>query len=200
MKRSKAEDLLKLTGRKAVLRPRDLEEAGIPRNYLGRLVQRGIMQKLQRGLYAPTGFAPSENQSLIEVAQKIPRAVICLLSALRFHDIGTQNPSEVWIALDVKARKPKIAYPPLRVVRFSGEALTFGVTEQRLKGEVIRITSPAKTTADCFKFRNKIGLDVALEALREVRLKRKASVDEIWEAAKICRVANVIRPYMESLS
>jgi len=129
----------------------------------------------------------------------VPQAIICLLSALRFHGIGTQSPHEVWIALDRKARKPRLAGLPVRVVRFSGAALGAGVESRLISERKVRITSPARTVADCFKYRNKIGLDVALEALREAWRSKRVTADELWRYAKICRVANVMRPYLETL-
>ncbi len=147
-----------------------------------------------------TTLPASEHISLLEVNCRVPKAVICLLSALKFHEIGTQVPNEIWIAIDVKAWAPKIDSPAVRIVRFSGNALHFGIQQKKINGLKIRVFSPAKTVADCFKFRNKIGTDVALEALRDCYRKRKASMDELWEAAKVCRVANVMRPYLESLS
>lgn len=202
MKKTKTSELLRLVERKQTIRPRDLDGAGIPRNYLGRLVRTGKLQKLGRGLYTTKTALPSENSTLLEVNQRVPKAVICLLSALRFHEIGTQLPSEVWIAVDVKAWHawhPIPDYPNVRIVRFSGRAMQFGVQEHLLGARTIRVFSPAKTVADCFKFRNKIGTDVAIEALRECYREKKASIDDLWEAAKICRVTNVIRPYLESL-
>jgi predicted transcriptional regulator of viral defense system len=196
---TKTEKLLDFVARRKVVRPRDLAKAGIPRNYLDRLVARGQLQKLDRGLYAAKRIRLSEHISLLEISHKVPKAVICLLSALRFHGIGTQIPSEVWIALDVKAWTPRIKSPSVRIVRFSGEALRFGVQEHFIEGRAIRVYSPAKTVADCFKFRHKIGIDVALEALRDCCRQKKTSMSELWEAAKVCRVANVMRPYMESL-
>jgi predicted transcriptional regulator of viral defense system len=183
-----------------MIRPRDLDKAGIPRNYLARLVERGQLYKIQRGLYSAHGVVPSEHMSLLEVSHLVPRAAICLLSALRFHEIGTQMPSEVWIALAGKAWAPKISHPPVRIVRFSAASLRFGVQVRRIAGGSIRVFSPAKTVADCFKFRHKIGADVALEALRECYRQKKATMDELWQAAKVCRVSNVMRPYMESLA
>lgn len=197
---TKTDELLDLVHRRHIVRPRDLDKAGIPRNYLTRLVERGSLLKIGRGLYTTDDMAASEHISLLEVSHKAPKAVICLLSALRFHEVGTQMPSEVWIALDVKAWSPKIKHPPVRVVRFSGNALRFGVQEYRIEGGKIRVYSPAKTVADCFKFRHKIGTDVAIEALRECYRQKKATMSELWEAAKMCRVANVMRPYMESLA
>jgi predicted transcriptional regulator of viral defense system len=191
--------LLALLKRKQLVRPRDLDAANIPRNYLTRLVQRGKVQKLERGLYAASELPITENISLVQVTQKAPKAVICLLSALRFHEIGTQAPHAVWIAIDVKAWAPHIKSPAVQVVRFSGDALHFGIQEKRITGGTIRVFSPAKTVADCFKFRNKIGTDVALEALRDSYRQRKTTMNDLWEAAKVCRVANVMRPYLESL-
>jgi predicted transcriptional regulator of viral defense system len=196
----KTNRLLNLIERRHIIRSRDLEKAGIPRNYLGRLVKRGQLHKVERGLYTADTAAPTEHLSLLEVSYKAPKAVICLLSALRFHEIGTQMPSEVWIAIDVKARAPRITHPAARIVRFSGPALRFGVQQHHADGEVIRVYTPAKTIADCFKFRHKIGTDVALEALRDGYRQKKASMNDLWEAAKVCRVANVMRPYLESLA
>jgi predicted transcriptional regulator of viral defense system len=123
-----------------------------------------------------------------------------LLSALQFHELTTQIPHEVWLAIDVRARHPKLDYPPLRIVRFSGAALSFGVEQHRIAGVPVNVYTPAKTVADCFKYRNKIGLDVALEALRDTWRQRRATMDELLEAAKVCRVARIIRPYLESLT
>jgi predicted transcriptional regulator of viral defense system len=191
--------LNKVLKRRQVIRPRDLDEFGIPRNYLSRLVKRGELRKVERGLYTAPELPASEHISLLEVNRKTPNAIICLLSALRFHEIGTQSPFEVWIAIDVKAWPPKITSPSVRIVRLSGEALQFGVQEHKITGGTIKVFSPAKTVADCFKFRHKIGLDVALEALRDSYRNRKASISELREAAKVCRVANVMKPYLESL-
>jgi predicted transcriptional regulator of viral defense system len=199
MSQTKAERLEELIRRKPILRSRDLDSAGIPRNYLTRFVKRGHLQKLARGLYAGEGMAESEHTSLLEVSRKVPKAVVCLLSALKFHEIGTQVPHEVWIAIDVKAWAPKIESPAIRIVRFSGKALSFGVERALVSGQEVRVFSPAKTVADCFKYRNKLGVDVALEALRDCFRQKKASMDELWEAAKICRVANIMKPYLESL-
>ena len=157
-------------------------------------------QKLGRGIYAAVTLPASEHISLLEVSRKVPKAVICLLSALQFHEIGTQVPHEIWIAIDVKAWAPQIDSPAIRIVRFSGQALIFGVEQKRINGLEIRAFNPAKTVADCFKFRHKIGMDIALEALRDCYRQKKASMNELWEAAKICRVANVMKPYLEFLS
>ena len=131
------------------------------------------------------------------VGKQAPNAVVCLLSALQFHGLTTQQPHEVWIAVGVKAHRPAIAWPAVRVVRFSGAALSEGVENHKLEGVPVRVYGIAKTVADCFKYRRKIGIDVAIEALRDA-LRKRVSVDEIYRFAKICRVANVIRPYLES--
>jgi predicted transcriptional regulator of viral defense system len=197
--RTKTEKLVELVERQHIIRPCDLTRAHIPRNYLTRLVQRGQLQKLARGTYTSATLPASEHITLLEVSRKLPKGVICLLSALRFHEIGTQLPSEVWIAIDVKAWTPRISAPAVRIVRFSGTALHFGVQEPQVQGGKVRVFSPAKTVADCFKYRHKIGTDVALEALRDAYKQKKASMDELFEAAKACRVANVMKPYLESL-
>jgi predicted transcriptional regulator of viral defense system len=125
--------------------------------------------------------------------------VVCLLTALRYHGLTTQSPAEVWLALPPKAWAPKIDYPKLRLVRFSGAALTRMVEEHTLEGTTVKVYSPAKTVADCFKYRNKAGVDVAIEALRDCFRGRRATMDELWAAAKVCRMSNVMRPYLESL-
>jgi predicted transcriptional regulator of viral defense system len=190
---------LQLVRKAGVLRPRDLVAHGIPRQYLRLLEQAGKVQRSGRGLYTLTGVDVGENHTLAEACKRVPHGVVCLLSALRLHNLTTQLPYEVWMAVAVKARKPKIDYPPLRIVRFSEAALRYGVERRQIEGVTVSVYSPAKTVADCFKYRNKIGLEVALDALRDCRAKKKATVDDLWAAAKVCRVANVMRPYMEAL-
>jgi predicted transcriptional regulator of viral defense system len=194
------ERLRRFADQQTVIRPGDLERLAVPRNYLGRLVRAGRLERVGRGLYSSADHPPSENRTLLEVCRKVPQAVICLASALRFHELTTENPFEVWIALKPGAWSPRIEYPPIRVVRVSGDALTFGVAEHLVEGTKIKVYSPAKTVADCFKFRSKIGTELAIQALRECFRGKKATMDELWEAAKVCRVSNVMRPYMESLS
>ena len=194
------ERLLRFADQQTVIRPGDLERLSVPRNYLGRLVRAGKLERVGRGLYSSVEHPPSENRTLLEVCRKVPQAVICLSSALRFHELTTENPFEVWIALKPGAWSPRIEYPPIRVVRVSGDALTFGVEEHRVEGTKIKVYSPAKTVADCFKFRSKIGTELAIQALRECFREKKATMDALWEAAKVCRVSNVMLPYMESLT
>ena len=194
------QNILDLAAERGLIRPRDLTERGLPTVALTRLVRQGRLQRVGRGLYALPDRPVSEHNTLAEVARKHPQAIVCLLSALRFHDLTTQSPFEVWLAIPNKARAPKMDYPPLRIVRFSGAALTRGVEDHVIDGVPVRVTSVARTVADCFKFRNKIGLDVALESLQEAWRAKRASMDELWRYATLCRVANVMRPYMESLS
>ena len=196
---SKSNRLLALAAKRQILRSKDVSALGIPRNYLPRLVRRGILRKLGHGLYASASLQITEHLSLVEVAYKVPKGTICLLSALQFHKFTTQAPHQVWMAVDVKAWAPRVKSPPVRFVRMSGRALRFGVKEYPVRGATLKVYTPAKTVADCFKFRNKIGTDIALEALRECRRLRKATMDALWAAGKICRVASVMRPYLESL-
>ena len=184
----------------AVFRPRDAARRGISRTALGRLTRAGKLERVARGLYRSAGARITEHHTLVEASKRVPAGVICLLSALAFHGMTTQSPHEVWLAIDVKARKPKTDWPPLRVVRFSGRARTFGVEKRVIEAVEVRITSRANTVADCFKYRNKIGIDVALEALRDYLGKRGRSMDDLLHAAEVCRVARVMKPYIESLS
>jgi len=194
------EKILKLAKQMGIIRPRDVEAVGIPREYLRRLFLSGDLTRVGRGLYALPDTLTSEHITLAEVAKRVPNAVICLLSALQFHSLTTQLPHRVWIAIENKKWEPEFDYPPIELVRFTGRAFSFGVEEHEVNRVPVKVYSPAKTVADCFKFRNKIGLDVALEALRETWRSRKATMDELWEAAKVCRVANVMRPYLEAIT
>jgi len=197
---SNYQHILNLARTHGLIRPRDLVALGLPRVALTRLVRLGLLTHVGRGLYAIPDRPVSEHGSLAEVARKHPQAIVCLLSALRVHDLTTQSPFEVWLAIPNKARAPKMDYPPLRIVRFSGATLTDGVEDHQVDGVTVRVTNVGRTVADCFKFRNKIGLDVAMEALQEAWRAKRVSMDELWRYATLCRVANVMRPYMESLS
>ncbi|MDB5861650.1 MAG: hypothetical protein JWQ76_5339 [Ramlibacter sp.] len=180
-------------------RASQLEAAGIQRAELSRLVAAGELQRVARGLYALPDYQGTEDSALVTVAKRVPKSVFCLLTALRMHGLTTQLPSEVWIAIGSKQHAARLDYPPLRIVRFSDESLAYGVETREVEGTALHVTDIAKTVADCFKFRNKIGLDVALEALREARRDRKASIDRLWRAAQVDRVANVMRPYLETI-
>ena len=194
-------DAIQLARRKGVLRARDLNEIGVARTALSALVERGLMQRVERGTYILTDSEWSGEQTFIEVARRVPNGVICLLSALAFHGIGTQMPPAVWLCIESKAWAPKVKTPSLEIVRQSGRAWSEGVVEHQLPmGETtvaVKMTSPAKTVADCFKFRNRIGLDVALEALGDVLRRKIVTRGELRHFATINRVNNVMRPYME---
>jgi predicted transcriptional regulator of viral defense system len=198
MRASKREQILRMFQRTRVLRPRDVEAVGISRTYLNKLFAEGVLDRPSRGLYVLPSDEPGVERSLVEACQRVPRGVICLLSALQFHELTTQAPFEVWMAIGEKDRMPRVDSPPLRLVRFSGVALTNGVQKQAIEGVTVRVYGPAKTVADCFKYRNKVGIEVAIEALRDCLRQRKATSDELWEAAKVCRMTNVMRPYLEA--
>ena len=183
-----------------IIRPCDLDGYGIPREYLRRLCTSGILKRPSRGIYTLSTAEITEHHSLIQACKRVPKGVVCLLSALRFFDLTTHAPHEIWLAIDRKARLPKVDGLPLRIVRFSGEALLEGIEQHAVEGVEIKVYTLAKTIADCFKYRHKIGLDVALEALRECRRERRCTMDDLWHYAKVCRVANVMRPYLEVLA
>jgi predicted transcriptional regulator of viral defense system len=192
--------ILELARQKGIIRPRDVEANGIPREYLIRLYREGDITRIRRGLYALPDSLTSESVTLAEVAKQVPHAVVCLISALQFHNLTTQISHRIWIAIEKRKWKPGFDDPPLEVVRFSTHPFNFGVVEHEIDHVLVKVYSPAKTVADCFKFRNKIGLDVAMEALRETWRNKKATMDELWDAAKVCRVANVMRPYLEAVA
>jgi predicted transcriptional regulator of viral defense system len=183
-----------------VFTPRDAARRGISRTALARLVEAGTLERVGRGLYVAANADVTENRTVVEAAKRVPAGIVCLLSALAFHGMTTECPREVWVAIDVKARKPKTDWPPMTIVRFSGRARTFGVEKHPLEGVEVSITSRAKTVADCFKYRNKIGLDVALDALRDYLRQRGRSMDELLRAAEVCRVARVMMPYVEAIA
>jgi predicted transcriptional regulator of viral defense system len=195
---SKRQEILKLARRLGVLRIKDLAAYDIHPEYVRRLAAKGVLVRSGRGLYMVANADVTEHHTLAQASKRVPHGVICLLSALRFHNIGTQAPHQVWMAIDRTASKPRVDYPPLHVVRFSGPALTEGIVTHRIEGVEVRVYSPAKTVVDCFKYRNKIGLDVALEAIRECWRERRCTADDLTRYAKVCRVWNVMRPYLEA--
>lgn len=193
------QQILALAQRQPLLRARDLAEHGLPTITLSRLVAAGKLQRVARGLYSLPQRSISAHRSLAEVAIRVPRGVICLLSALRLHGIGTQAPFEVWLAIPQSMPSPRLEKPGLRVSRMSGAALSEGIEQVEVDGVSVAVFNLAKTVADCFKFRHKIGLDVALEALSEAWRARRVTMDELWHYATIDRVHNVMRPYLEAL-
>jgi predicted transcriptional regulator of viral defense system len=197
-KPSTTEKVLALVRKNGVLRVRDLQERGIHPEYLRRLCTQGVLQRTGRGLYVLAEGDYSENLSLMEAARRVPKGVVSHVSALRFHEVGTQLPRAVWMTIDRRAHRPRVDYPPMRFLLASGKALRAGVEHHQIDGVDVKVYNVAKTIVDCFKYRNKIGLDVAIEALREGLRGRKCSVDEITQYARICRVAAVMQPYLEA--
>ena len=196
--KNRTQEVIKIVEKEGMLRPRDLDSYGIPRVYLSRLCERGLLQRIGRGLYVSADATVTEHHTLAEASKRVPQGVLCLLSALQFHGLTTQAPFEVWMALEQKAWQPLVDRPKIRFVRFSGRSFSGGIEERQIEGVRVKVYNPAKTVADCFKYRNKIGRDVALEALRDCRSQRKCTNDELWRYAKVCRVANVMKPYLEA--
>lgn len=204
-KDSKTETLLRMAERP--LRARELDAAGIPRSYLPRLVARGLLEKVDRGLYLRVGADVTELHTLAEVAARVPRGVMCLLTALRVHDLTTENPHAVWLLIERQARAPRLSYPKVSLVRASGTAFTHGIEKRIVDGVDVQVTTPSKTVADCFRYRSRIGIDVAVEALRAYMKharergahKRGYTMDALGEAAKVDHVESVIRPYVQAL-
>jgi hypothetical protein len=200
MGKSTADSILNLIHRKGVLRPRDLDAYEIPREHLARLHKRGLVTRVGRGLYVDVNADLSAQHTLAEVCRRVPGGVVCLISALRFHGLTTQMPFQVWLAISRTMREPKEPLLPIRTVRMTDRSFTAGIEKHNIDGVKVNVYSPAKTIADCFKFRNKIGLDVALDALRDFLAEGKCNQDELWRFAKICRQTNVMKPYLETIS
>ncbi len=190
--------ILRLAKSRRLLRARDLAAHGLPTVALTRLVKAGKLERLARGMYGLPGASVSEYRSLAEVTLRVPKGVICLLSALRVHDIGTQAPFEVWLAIPHRAAVPKLTQPQIRIVRMSDRALNDGVQNIKVDGIGVPVFSAAKTVVDAFRFRNKIGTDVAVEALRDGWSKRKFTMDELWRHVQAGRMTRVMRPYIEA--
>lgn len=199
MRRSRRDEILALVAKHGHLTAREAAQRRIHSQVLTRLVREGSLKRIGRGHYCLPDQPLTEHHSLAIVARAIPSGVVCLLSALAFHGIGTQLPAEVWVAIDRRARWPSLRYPPLRIVRFSGQAFTAGIETHFVEGQALKVYGVAKTLADLFKYRNKIGLDVALEALREAWRERRFTMDELDHYARICRVQRVMAPYLEVL-
>jgi len=195
-----AQKLLDYVRKNSIIRACELDDLGISRVYLTRLVRDGRLERISRGLYQRPESDITRHFTLIQAAKRVPSGVICLLSALSFHDFTTQLPHQVWIAIERGKWESGIRDLPLRFFEFSGKAFHEGIETHTVQGVDIRVYHPAKTVTDCFKYRNKIGLDVALEALREGQRARKCTNEELWHYAKVCRVANIMRPYLEAMT
>jgi len=191
--------VLTLARKQGILRASDLKSLEIPRIYLSRLVEQGQLVRLERGLYSLPQHAPSEMHAFALVSRKVPSGVICLLSALQFHGLTTQAPWEVWLGIEYGGRSPRLAYPPLHVVRYNLESFAQGVESHKIEGVPVKLFNPAKTIADCFKYRRQVGLDVALEALKAGWQERRFKVEQVLLYARINRVEQVIRPYLEAV-
>jgi predicted transcriptional regulator of viral defense system len=195
----KTAELIRLA-RKGPIRARDLAKAEIPRTYLSRLCESGVLEQVDRGLYRLADARVTELHSLAEVAKRVPHAVVCLLSALQVHGLTTEAPHAVWVMIDTHARAPKIAYPKVEVVRASGKARSHGIETRMIENVPVRLTTPAKTVADCFRYRKHVGLDVALASLREYLRKHRSGIDALTTAAKADRIYAFMRPYLEALT
>lgn len=189
-----------LIRKRGLVRARDLEAKGVSRAALRRLDARGVIQRVGRGVYGLPGIVLTEHHSLAEASRLVPRGVICLMSALRFHDLTTQNPSEIWMAIEKKAWRPVRAEVRLRVVHLSGASFRAGIETHNVGGVPVRVYSAAKTVADCFKFRNKIGIDVAVEALKDFTQRHRGGANELARYARINRVNRVMQPYLDAIS
>jgi len=194
-----SEKILEIAEVKKFIRPKDLIAEKIPTVYLSRLVKQGKLLQVGHGLYTLPETRFDENQSMLEVQHLVPNGVFCLLTALQFHNLTTQNPFQVWLAVDRRRADPRIRSIQNRIFRMSGEMFSAGIEEHQVEGGTIRVYSPSKTVADCFKYRNKIGLDVAMEALRDAWRKRLITMDELWRFAEINRVSKVILPYAQMM-
>jgi predicted transcriptional regulator of viral defense system len=199
MSQNHAAKLLRLTAAQPAVSARELTAAGIPQRVFSRMAARGQLRRVARGLYTGVKSSPSTHQSVIEVTKRAPKAVVCLLSALEIHEVGVQAPFQVWIALPPGTHAPKATGAAIRVTRLSGTAFSEGIETIVLDGAPVRVYSLAKTITDCFKLRSKVGLDVALEALREGWKARKVKMDDLARYAKVNRMTNVMRPYVEAL-
>ena len=197
---SRDNQALRVIRRLGIVRPTQLEALGIPRSRLYRLVRKGLVEREARGIYTASEHPLTAEHTLAMVAKQVPGGAFCLLTALRFHELTTQAPAEVWIALPEKARKPRLDHARLRVTRFSGPALTEGIETHRVEGVDVRLYSAAKTVADCFKYRNKVGIDVAVEALRDFSRRHRGGATELARYARICRVSRVMQPYLDAIA
>lgn len=199
-KTTQASRLLQYIESHGMVRPRDLEAIGVDRRVLKRLFDRGELIRRSRGVYTMADHEPTRHTDLAEVCARAPSVTVCLISALDFHELTTQVAHAVWVMIARAGRRPQIEQPPIRIIYASGEALTSGVETHEIEGVQVPITTPAKTVADCFKYRDHVGRDVAVEALRDCLRQRKATPAQIYDMARIDRVTQTVRPYIEALT
>jgi len=195
----KAEHVGAIVQKRTLVRSKELNGLSVSRSHLWNLAKAGKIERVGHGLYRAKNATISTNETVLEVAKRVPLGVLCLSSALRYHELSSENPFEIWLAVERGAWTPKLNDHPVRVVHFSKPAFDYGIQIHSVEGGKLRVYSPAKTVADCFKFRSKVGMETAIQALRAAYREKKVTMDDIWRAAKVCRVVNVIRPYMESL-
>ena len=195
----KAAQVGAIVRKRTLVRSKELNGLSVSRSHLWNLAKAGKIERVGHGLYRAKNATISTNETVLEVAKRVPLGVLCLSSALRYHELSTENPFEIWLAVERGAWTPKLNDHPVRVVHFSKAAFDYGIQTHSVEGGTLRVYSPAKTVADCFKFRSKVGMETAIQALRAAFREKKTTMDDIWRAAKVCRVVNVIRPYMESL-
>ncbi|KTD61863.1 type IV toxin-antitoxin system AbiEi family antitoxin domain-containing protein [Legionella spiritensis] len=191
--------VLNMVREKGIIKISELTKKGITRATVSRLVSENKLEKIATGLYCLPETEFSEKESLVILASRVPQAVFCLLTALQIHELTTQLPRKVWIAMPRGSHTPKIDYPPVKMIQYSKEVYEEGIETIESDNIKLRVYNSAKTIADCFKHRTTIGIDVAIEALKEAYSKNKVSMDELWHYAKICRVANIMRPYLEAI-
>lgn len=192
----KPEDIFRSCG--GQLRMSEAIERGISRYMLYALRDKGVIEQVSGGVYRLVELPPMSNPDLVTVGLRFPNAVICLVSALAYHEITTQIPHSVSVAVPRQSRRPSLDYPPLSVHRFSDRAFREGIQEHKIDGVPVKIYSPEKTLADCFKFRNKIGMDVVLEALKLSKARKHFNIEALFKYAKVCRVEKVMHPYLEA--
>jgi predicted transcriptional regulator of viral defense system len=197
--RSARTSVLRLTTKGALLRARDARAQGVHTGTLTRMVRAGELERLGPGRYCQASADVRENHSIALACGAVPSGVVCLLSALRFHNIGTHLPREVWLAIPRGTRVPRLSYPPLRLTRVSAPLFNIGIEEHRIEGQRVRVSGVSRTVVDCFRFRNKVGMDVVLEALVETRRSRRLNLNELHRIAQVLRVDRVMRPYLEML-
>ena len=191
--------VLSLARRGAIVRTRDAVAHGVHAETIARMARAGVLERIGPGRYRLTSADVTEHHDLVLAFVAVPTSIICLLSALRFHNVGTQLPHQVWIAVPRGARVPRLSFPPLRAVRISPSMFNQGIERHRLEGRVVRVYSLTRTVADCFRFRNTIGLDVALEALKETWRSGRLNLEELHRVAKQLRVNRVMQPYLETV-
>jgi len=201
MKQSRKNEVspYELFGHEKILRTRDIERCGIPRTRLRQMCEDQILRKIGRGLYTLYDQNYDTFSSYAQATKIVPKGVICLLSALRFHALTTQAPNKVWIAIDNRARTPVVNQSPVKIIKYGNLVYTNGIETHTISGIEVSVYSVAKTICDCFKYKNKIGIDVALEALREGLKQKSFTSNDIWKYAEICNVSKIIMPYMEAM-